>query len=786
MTETNKSYPIPRFLAIVISLIGLVLLVLGGVLIGAGGSFYYAIAGLTLVACGVMLFRGDRRGAQLYGLFLLGTFVWAVYEVRLDPWALMPRVAMFSVLGVWFLLPRVRRGLLQTEPQPLFRQRVTLVTMAGIAVFVVALFAFNSGHDVQSASAPGTGQVNNASGDWAHYGATKAGNRFAAHDQINLENVSQLERAWEFRTRVPGTFKGTPIQIGDGLFLCTGRNIVVALDPDSGEERWRFDPEIDPPPFGFWDTCRGVTYYKVPDERPPADCPERIFTATTDSRLIALNMRTGERCSDFGTDGEISLLPGMGEVKPGFYFVTSPPTIASGVLVLGGWVADNREIEEPSGVVRGFDPVNGELLWAWDIGRKDLTGLPEEGESYTRGTPNVWSLTSADDELGLVYVPTGNATPDYYGGHRSEVMEKYASSVVAIDARTGRARWHFQTTHHDLWDYDLPSQPTLVDIPLNGVTRKALILPTKRGDIFLLDRVTGEPLAEVAELPTPQTDIEGEWTSPTQPFSVGMPSFGGNRLTGSDMWGITPFDQAMCRIQFQNLRYEGPLTPPSVQGSLVYPGVAGGMNWGSVAVDEVNQLMVVNSIHMPFLVRLIPRDEVTDETVYGIGGPQLGTPYAAFSFPFLSPIFSPCVRPPFGEMAVVDLASQKILWRRPLGTAADQGPFGIKSRLPLPMGMFVSAGSMVTGGGLIFNAGVFDSTMRAIDLFTGKEVWSDSLPASSQATPMSYVSPNTGRQYVLVVVPGGGAPLTMEGADREEIDDTDVEGGYVIAYRLPD
>jgi len=786
VTETAISYPKPRFLAVVVAVLGIAMLVMGGVLIGAGGSFYYSIAGLTLIVCGVMLFRGDRRGAQLYGLFLLATFVWSFYEVRLDPWALMPRVAMFSVLGFWFLLPRVRRGLLQSEPPMLFRQRITLAGVAGIAVFVVALFAANIGHDVQPASALGTGKVNNPSGDWAEYGATKAGTRFASHDQINLDNVDQLERAWEFRTRVPGTFKGTPIQIGDGLFLCTGQNIIVALDPDSGEERWRFDPEINAPPFGFWDTCRGVTYYKVSGDTPPVVCPERIFTATTDARMIALDMRTGKRCSDFGTDGEISLLPGMGEVKPGFYFVTSPPTIASDSLVIGGWVADNREIEEPSGVVRGFDPVSGELLWAWDIGRNDRAGLPDKGESYTRGTPNVWSLMSADDELGLVYVPTGNATPDYYGGHRSEVMEKYASSIVAIDARTGRTRWHFQTTHHDIWDYDLPSQPTLVDIPLNGRTRKALVLPTKRAEIFLLDRVTGEPLTEVVELPTPQTDVEEEWTSPTQPFSVGMPSFTGERLTASDMWGITPFDQLMCRIQFQGLRYEGPLTPPSVQGSLVSPGVAGGMNWGSVAVDELNHLMVVNTIHMPFVVRLIPRDEVTDEEFYGIGGPQLGTPYAVFTFPFLSPIFSPCVRPPFGEMAVVDLASQKVLWRRPLGTAADQGPLGMKSGLRLPMGMFISAGSIVTGGGLIFNAGVFDSTMRAIDVYTGEEVWSDPLPASSQATPMTYVSSKTGRQYVLIVLPKGGSPLALESAAREESNNSNVEGGYVIAYRLPD
>jgi quinate dehydrogenase (quinone) len=571
------------------------------------------------------------------------------------------------------------------------------------------------------------------------------------------------------------------------LFLCTGQNIIIALDPDSGEERWRFDPEIETPRFGFWDTCRGVTYYKVPDETPSAVCPERIFTATTDARLVAVDMKTGERCSDFGINGEISLLPGMGKVKPGFYFVTSPPTIASGSLVLGGWVADNQEIEEPSGVVRGFDPVSGELLWAWDMGREDRKGLPEEGETYTRGTPNVWSLTSADDELGLVYVPTGNATPDYFGGHRSEAMEKYASSVVALDARTGRVRWHFQTTHHDIWDYDVPSQPTLADIPINGRIRKALILPTKRAEIFLLDRITCEPINEVAELPTPQTDVGEEQTSATQPFSVGMPSFElTDRLTGSDMWGITPIDQLVCRIRFNELRYEGPLTPPSIKGSLYYPGIGGGMNWGSIAVDEVNQLMVINALHMPFVVRLIPRDEVTDETTYGLGGLQTGTPYAVYSMPFLSPLFAPCVRPPYGEMAVVDLALQQVLWRRPLGTAAEQGPLGIKSRLPLPMGMFYQAGSIVTGGGLIFNGGVMDSTMRAIDVFTGEEVWSDSLPGSSQGTPMSYISPETGLQYVLITVPdSSGRPLARENATSNKNSSKDVKGGYIIAYRLP-
>jgi membrane-bound PQQ-dependent dehydrogenase (glucose/quinate/shikimate family) len=788
MNNSSSMYPKPRVLGVVISLLGFTLAAMGGFLVLAGGSVYYVIAGLALLTSGVMTFRGDRRGALLYGIFFAATVLWSVYEVQLDAWALMPRLAMFTVLGLWFLLPRVRRGLSQQEVPPLFSQGVVQVSLGIAALFVGALFVANRGYDVLPASALSTGEITNVAGDWSAYGASKLGTRYAPHEQINVANVNQLERAWSFRTRVPGTFKGTPIQVGDGLFLCTGQNIVISLDPDTGEERWRFDPQIQTPPFGFWDTCRGVTYYKVPAASDGQICPERIFTATTDARLLALDKQTGQRCGDFGNNGEISLLPGMGDVKPGFYFVTSPPTIANGALVLGGWVADNQEVEEPSGVVRGFDPVTGNLLWAWDMGREDRTTLPPEGESYTRGTPNVWSLTSADEELGLVYVPTGNATPDYYGGHRSEAMEKYASSVVALDSRTGKVRWHFQTTHHDIWDYDVPSQPSLVDVPIDGVVRKALVLPTKRAEIFLLDRATGEPLAEVAELPTPQTDVAEEWTAPTQPFSVGMPSFEmKEKLTGADMWGITPIDQLACRLTFADLRYEGPLTPPSLQGTLYYPGIAGGMNWGSVAIDEVNQLMVVNALHMPFVVRLIPREEAQENTMYGLGGRQTGTPYAVYSMPFLSPLFAPCLRPPYGEMAVVDLAAQKVLWRRPLGTAKEQGPLGIKIGLPLPMGMFYQAGSIVTAGGLIFNGGVLDSTMRAIDVHSGKEVWTDSLPASAQATPMSYVSPKTNRQYVVVAVPEGRArPLARENAERENVADERTEGGYVIAYRLPE
>lgn len=782
MIETTGAYPKPRVLGVLLVLIGAALAAGGVMLAAAGGSLYYFAAGAVLLSSGYLTFRGRTLGGTLYGWFLLATIAWSLFEVGLDGWALVPRLAMFSVIGLWFLLPRTRRGLTQGPAPALLGSAATRAIAAGIVVSMV-LFLF-AGQPSVSGPAPaalGTGTVD-ADRDWSHYGATQAGTRYAPLDQIRRDNIHRLEPAWVYRTGVPGTFKATPLHVGDSLYFCTGRNVVIALDAETGEERWRHDPEIDTPRFAFWDTCRGVTYF----DSAAAVCPQRIFTATTDARLIALDARTGERCENFGDGGEISLLSGMGEVKPGFYYVTSPPAVSRNTLVLGGWVADNQETGEPSGVVRGFDPHSGTLQWAWDLGNEAHTALPPDGRSYTRGTPNVWSLISADDELGLVYVPTGNATPDYFGGHRSEAMEKYASSVVAIDGATGKARWHFQTTHHDIWDYDVPSQPTLVDLPSNGGTRKAVLVPTKRGQLFVLDRVTGEPIADVTERPVPQTDVEHEWTSATQPFATGMPAFDRNPLREADMWGITPFDHMACRLRFRNLRYDGPLTPPSLQGTLLNPGVGGGMNWGSIAVDEVNQLAVVNVLHMPMTVKLIPREEVNETTRFGMGGPQAGTPYAARTLPFFSPLFAPCVSPPYGELAVIDLTTRELVWRRPVGTARDLGPLGMRSRLPLPMGVFMRAGTVVTAGGLVFTAGVADRRLRAFDVLTGEELYRADVPTAAEATPMSYMSPTTKQQTLIVTLPDSDELKIAHAEGAGDPGATEATGGYVIAYRLAD
>ena len=607
-----------------------------------------------------------------------------------------------------------------------------------------------------------------ASGDWSHYGRSAAGTRYAPFAEINASNVSNLEIAWTYRTGVGGAFKATPLQIGDTLYVCLAGNIITALDADSGKRRWQFDPQLRDSKVGFTTTCRGVTYYKAPEAL--EECAERILTATTDARLIAVDAKTGARCSRFGDNGEVSLLTGMGDVKPGFYYVTSPPTMARGVAVLGGWVADNVEVAEPSGVIRGFDAISGELRWAWDLGRTDvLTALPTGG-TYTRGTPNAWSVFSADEELGLVYIPTGNATPDYYGGHRSPESERFASSVVALDAGTGALRWSFQTTHHDIWDYDVPSQPVLIDIPVgDGDIAPALVAPTKRGELFLLDRRTGEPLAAVEERPAPQTDVaagvDGEdaavlrrhalvWTRP------------GHR--GEDVGRDADRSDALPhRVSQAPLRRSAHAAFAQGQHS------ASGLR----RRNELGKRRDRRSKQRHDRERTADRESrAALPACAGDGGdaPRLRRRVAASARPMrraLIPFCRLCSRhvsnPHMARSRRSISDRRQILWRRPLGTANELGPLGLKSRLPIPMGVPYSGGAVVTKGGLIFMGGAMDRRMRAFDIENGEVLWRDVLPNNAQATPMSYVSPATRRQYVVITVPAIDMPESSHAAEPE-------------------
>ena len=450
----------PRIFAAILILIGLTLAVGGVRLVTLGGSFYYVLAGLAILASAVLLWRRDRRGSLVYGLLLAATVLWSFYEVGVDLWALAPRVLALLVIGAWFLTPWFRRSLYSpAEPPPLLGRRGTIAVLAGIVVVgvtanVIGARASVPAHEAKPPTVPTAPQAASSltplpattGTDWQNYGGTTAGTRYVRLDQLTPDNVGKLQEIWHFRTGRGGAFKATPIQIGDLLYACTGGNVIVALDAETGAERWRFDPEVKIPPISnFGTSCRGVSYYRAP-ETYAGDCVERIITATTDARMFAVDAKTGQRCTSFAGNGEISLLSGMGEVKQGFYFVTSPPTIARGRAIVGGWVLDNREIGEPSGVVRAFDVLTGKFAWAWDMGRPGVHTEPGEGEWYTRGTPNVWSLTSYDDKLGLVYVPTGNATPDYYDAYFSDVSERSAPKRRrSTRRRSSRSTWKAAT-----------------------------------------------------------------------------------------------------------------------------------------------------------------------------------------------------------------------------------------------------------------------------------------------------------------------------------------------------
>jgi quinate dehydrogenase (quinone) len=755
----------PRRLYAAIILIVAIAFLYGGVqLVAVGGSCYYVLAGVALLASSLLLWRGNIYGARVYGALLAATFLWSLYEVGTDLWALAPRLGFLAVLGV---------GLLGTT-----RSR-SIAAVSALAI-VVAIFAVGSRGTVNELPArnpPSAHTSTEAAGEWHHYGNTTHGTRYARLDQIDTTNVGGLKEIWHYRTGRSGQFKATPLQIGDLLYVCTAMNVVVALDAESGEKRWEFDPKLTVEPVGFNGTCRGVSYYRAPDGY-AGDCPARILMGTTDARLIAIDARTGERCASFGDAGQVDLMQGIGEAKPNIYLVTTPPLIARNLAVVGTRVADNFEVNEPSGVVRAYDAITGKFAWAWDMGRPGVNTEPAAGEQYTRGTPNVWTLMSYDDALGLVYAPTGNSTPDFFGAHRTEASEKYSSSIVALDVTNGAVRWSFQTVHHDVWDYDVPSQPTLVDLPqADGSIVPALVQPTKRGELFLLDRRNGMPIANVEELPVPQGPVEHEWLAKTQPFSTGMPRFRPD-VSEADMWGLTPFDQMWCRREFRRMRWEGHFTPPSVAGTLVFPGNAGGFNWGGVAVDEDRQLLVATPLIMGSRLALVPRDKVPKDRKRYL---QLGTPYAADIGMFMSPLQVPCMRPPYGRIAVVDLQTRQIVWNKPLGTTNESGPLGHRIGLRLPMGVPLAAGAIVTRGGLIFFGGGMDRYLRAFDVKSGDELWRDSLPGPAQATPMSYLAPRSRRQIVVITVPGAGRFGMAESGDPAPPDPL---GGHVIAYAV--
>ncbi|MCZ2498888.1 PQQ-binding-like beta-propeller repeat protein [Xylophilus sp. Kf1] len=787
-----------RLVALAFALMGLPLVIGGVWLIVAAGSPYYAIGGLVSLATALLVLRGSRLALPVYTTGLAATVAWSLWEVGPDGWQLVPRLLAPFVLWLLLLLtPGLRKQPADGHQDRSGRGARLAVVLGMFGATVAAGLGLHaaSGPDpaaplwrrgVQEAMPGPLPQPLTVADrtDWPTFGNDAGGTRFSPLAQITAANVAGLQVAWiaDAGPVGPGPVGGletVPIMIGDTVYACSGNNRILAYDAETGSQRWIHD--MAPGSTSRGKMCRGVSYYRIPGAQ--GVCAERIFGASQLPTLVAVDAHTGQSCPGFGANGAVDLNVHISHYPTGQFYVSSAPQIVRGKVVVGGGIPDNQFWGGPSGVIRAFDAVTGQLAWAFDPGHPDRVGAPPEGEVYTPSSPNSWAPISADEQLGLVYLPMGGSTPDNYGGLRRPFDDALGDSVMALDADTGRLRWHFQTTHHDIWDYDVPAQPTLVNLPSPNGPRPALIQATKRGEVFVLDRRTGEPILPVTEQAVPQAPVSpGERLSPTQPFSLDLPAFRGPTLREKDMWGTTPVDQMWCRLQFRRSRYQGHLTPSVVdQPTLFDPGSAGGSNWGGVSIDADRGVMVAIWMRTVDRVELVTRTEAQRRQFRLNPGntpggdaerPMLHTPFGAYGTPFVSPLGVPCNAPPWGLISAVDLSTGKLLWSRPLGSARDTGPLGIPSMLPITIGTPLVGGSVTTRGGLVFVGAAAENTLRALDVRTGRELWQARVPGGANASPVTYISPKSGRQFVLIAAGGNRALKTRL-------------GNKIVAFALP-
>ncbi len=643
---------------------------------------------------------------------------------------------------------------------------------------------------VAACSKPVTTNYSGPVAEWPNFGGSAGGGRYSNATQINPDNVHALEKVWEYRTghfrrygEVTATYPNgytfeamgsawqlTPLMVDGVLYGCSAFNKMFALDPATGEELWSLDPGVDVEKE-LMVNCRGVSSWKSTSET--GHCSHRIFLGTMDARLLARDAKTGKACEDFGNKGSVDMTVGIGEHKARDYGSMSPPAIIGDKLITGSAVLDRIHDNMPSGVVRAYDVHSGEMLWYWDpIAPGQESQYNERGEpQYKRGTTNVWSIISVDEERDLIFLPTGNTSTDFYGGQRDS-LDYWSSSVVALRGSTGEVVWRFQMVHHDIWDYDTPSQPTLFDFEQDGKVIPALAQPTKMGLLFLLNRETGEPIFPVEERPVPQDGaVAGEYLSPTQPFPTKPEPLHPLSLPPEDAWGITPWDRNDCKAQLSELRNEGIYTPPSTTGTVFYPSDFGGNNWDSPAIDQARNIAVLNTRKVPMNLKLLPREECKGPM--GGLGPQMGTPYCMHYEPIVSPLGVPCNEPPWGTLIAVDLNAGEKLWEVPLGNLEHMAPWPVSKLIEGPPNI---GGPAITASGLIFIAGTPDQYIRAFSIEDGKELWRAPLPTGGHATPMTYRAGPDQKQY-LVIAAGGHFGMGQFGQEPSD---------HLIAFALPD
>ncbi|WP_122722497.1 membrane-bound PQQ-dependent dehydrogenase, glucose/quinate/shikimate family [Pseudomonas viridiflava] len=784
-----------RATGIVMAILSIALLYMGAQLVAVGGSPAYSVIALGVLATAVLVFLKKKSALTLYALLMWGILLWIVYEVGFDKWQWIPRGDLFALIGFWLAMPWVVRPLLRNQAAGSNRGFHPFLgsTVAIMALIVIALMFYDPYSvkgQIGTSAASRSAEV--AGNEWVAYGGTQNGQRFSSLDQFNPQTIDKLSVAWEYHTgdlrdadKDAGeyTFEATPLKVNNRVYVCTPHNEVHAINPENGKPDWKYTPEKTRSYLQQHQTCRGVSYYAAPtgQNAPAAQCAKRIIMATADARLVALDADTGKLCSDFGSNGVVGLHDNMGKVRPHALMQTAAPLVAGDLIVLGGSVMDNGYDQgNPSGVIRAYNVMTGKLVWNFDPENPQNTAPVSADQNYPQDTPVSWATLSADLKNGLVYVPFGNASPDETGTRRdpNSNTEKFRDALVALDLKTGAFKWKFQTSHNDLWDRDNPSQPSLLDLGKEGSKQPALLLPTKVGNIFVLNRLTGEPITPVDQARVQTAgSVPGERFAPTQPVS--RLNFIPPPLTEKSMWGVTPFDQMACRTTFNTLRYDGnPWTPATESGSLIYPGNIGVFNWGSVAVDPDRQILVATPVRLAYIYNLIKRPEQDQEKRLFTkdGKPywneNFNGDYAIRISRLASGLGIPCSAPPWGSMVGVDLNTGKTEWKRRVGTTKNLKTSFMEDRFPVgfPMGMVAHGGPLVTAGGVVFHGATADNFIRAYDVNTGEALWQYELPAGGQATPSTYTG-SDGKQYVIISAGGHGSLGTTL-------------GDSVIAFRL--